>query len=146
MSTRVDVERILIRRCGRKMVAASMDGETDSGANDDLNDPIGCALRAMGYSVRNIAQVSDSDLSGVSIEEYDELFDRAELRTLENIAGNLDLVDISIGPRRESLAQLSSQVERAIERLQARINTLYGDSGEFEAGAISLDFQAKDDD
>lgn len=144
--TRANVETILIKRCGRKMLAASMDGTTSNGTNDDLNDPIGYALRVMGYQVTDIAQVADSDLAGVSVEEYDELFDRAELRTLENIAGNLDFVDISVGPRREALAQLSNQVERAVERLQARINRLYGDLGRFEAGAISLDFQAKDDD
>ncbi len=114
------------------------------GPMTDLNDPIGYALRVMGYAVADITAVADSDLAGLPAEEIDELLDRAELRTLENVAGNLDVVNISVGPRSESLGDLSRQVEALIRAKTERINARYGGERRLEGGAIDLDFQQKD--
>jgi len=115
-----------------------------SGSNDDLNDPIATALLDMGSQPVSLSDVADSDLTSVDPEEYPELFDRAELRLLESISGNLDMVNISVGPHKEELNQLAKQVEKAIDRLITKISRRYGDVN-FIAGVLALDFQAKED-
>jgi hypothetical protein len=145
--TRANVEATLIKRLGQKMTAAGLDGTTFSGSNTDLNDPIGTALRTIGVSVSDISLVTNSDLSGITGEQIDALLDLSELRTLQNIAGNLTVVDQSIGPRDMSLSQLSNQVEKAIQRLTERIAKVHGYGvGSLDASVISLDFQEKPSD
>lgn len=145
--TRANVENVLIRRCGKKMTAAGLDGTTVLGSNLDLNDPIAEALLTMEQSIGNVASVSDADLAGVASEDYGQLFDLAELRVLKSIAGNLDVVDFSLGPRRESLSQLSAQVEQAITRLEKAIQVKYGIGlGTLNADIVSLDFMQKFED
>ncbi len=139
--TRAQVERILISRCGLLLIAAGLDGVINNGTNGDLNDPIGSALRASGLSVADISFVADSDLSSVTDDLVDQVLDIAEHRALLNIEGNLDQVDITIGPRSESRNQLAAQVRVKIDRLEARISRLYGVGlGTLNAGVIGLDF------
>lgn len=139
--TRANVEAILVRRCGKLLEAADLDGTTVSGSNADLNDPIGWALRQCGYSVTSVAAVADADLVSVSAANTDKLFDLAELRMLETIQGNLDDVDIQLGPRQEALSQLAKQVEQRLERVQARVQREYGyGAPELEAGVITYEF------
>ncbi len=143
--TRANIEAILVRRCGSKMTAAGLDGATVNGSNVDLNDPIGTALRQCGYAVASITAVADADIANVATDDLDKLLDVAELRLLENIAGNLSMVDLAVGPRKESLSQFSEQVEKAISRLEAKCQRLYGVGlGSLSGGAISLDFQEYD--
>ncbi len=145
--TRTQVERILVKRCGLLLIAAGLDGVTINGTNGDLNDPIGTALRASGLSVADIAFVSDSDLASVTDDLIDQVLDIAEHRTLLNIEGNLDQVDITIGPRSESLNQLATRVKAKIEMLEARISRLYGIGlGTLTAGVIGLDFAEASED
>lgn len=141
--TRLDIENTLVKRCGKKMALVEMD-VVASGSNDDLNDPIATALLDMGSQPVSLSDVADSDLTSVDPEEYPELFDRAELRLLESISGNLDMVNISVGPHKEELNQLAKQVEKAIDRLITKISRRYGDVN-FIAGVLALDFQAKED-
>ena len=139
--TRTQVERILIKRCGLLMTAARLDGVTINGTNADLDDPIGVALRTSGLSVADISAVSDSDLASVTNDLTDQVLDIAEYRALQNIEGNLDQVDITIGPRSESLNQLATHIKSKIERLQMRISRQYGiGMGALSAGVIGLDF------
>lgn len=139
--TRANIEAILIRRAGKKMTAAGLDGTTITGSNPDLNDPIGSAILDMGYVPSSIATITDTDVSLIG-SSISELLDRAELRLLKNIAGNLDLVDITVGPRKESLSQLHDQIIKQIEKLADEINSKYGSGiSALDAGAISLDFQ-----
>jgi hypothetical protein len=145
--TRANVEEVLIRRCGKLLTAADLDGESYYGANKDLNDPIGWALRQMGYSVAAISQVADSDLAAVSDDAVDQFLDMAELRALENIEGNYDDVDISANGRSESLNQLIVQVTKRMDRLQQKIQRVYGVGlGSLQGGVIALDFMEKDED
>lgn len=139
--TRANVEAILIRRVGKLLTAADLNGTTMDGMNADLNDPIGYAVRRLGGTVASVVQVVDADLAGIASDDYDQLFDLAELRTLETIAGNLDDVDITLGPRSESLSQLASQVDKRIEKLAEKVQRTYGvDVGTLSAGVIGLDF------
>lgn len=124
--TRAQCEVELLSRCGKLLSAASLDGVTANGSNPDLNSPLGYALRQCGGSVADPSQVADSDLSALAASAYDKFFDLAEYRTLENIAGNLDLVDISEGPHRESLGQLAERVEKRLTRMQEKLQKTYG--------------------
>jgi hypothetical protein len=139
--TLVTAQQTIIKRCGKKMTVAGL-STTTATPNEDLADPLASALMDMGYQPQNIGLVTDADLSSVPEDRVAELFHRAELRTLENVAGNLDLVNISVGPRREDLGDLIKQVENAIDRLVTRIARLYGDEA-LTGGSISLDFQEK---
>ncbi len=121
--TRAQFESILLARCGKQLTAASLDGVTANGSNPDLNDPLGFAIRQAGGSVADPSAVADADLSGFAASSYDKLFDLGEYRTLENISGNLDLVDIQEGPHKENLSQLAAQVEKRLARLEKTLQT-----------------------
>jgi hypothetical protein len=146
-TTRANIEEILIRRCGSLMTAVGF-SVTASGAgnpNIDLNDPIGYGLRKAGFTVANIALVSDADIASITgdADELDEVIDIAEYRLLENIAGNLDDVDIKTGQISESLSQLAASLEKRMARLQNKLSSEYGlfvGGSELQAGVIGLDF------
>lgn len=139
--TRPNVEAVIVARCGALLIAAGLDGTTVDGTNASLNDPIGAALRKAGYTVSNIASVANADLAAVVVGDYDKVLDLAELRTLESILGNLDDVDIKLGPRSESLSQLAAMLEKRIDRLQDKVEEEHGIGlSSLQAGVIALDF------
>jgi hypothetical protein len=140
--TRAQVETVLLARCGKKMAIAGLDGTTHDGTNPDLTDPISASLFEMGY-LSDLGTVSDANLTSIEGNRVNEFLDRAERRCLENISGNLDLVNISLGPRREDLGQLVEQVENAIARLERKISQRYGDS-QLIGDTLRMDFQEKD--
>ncbi len=143
MTTRANVEAIIVRRLGAKLTAAGL-AVTCTGSNADLNDPIGEALRMLGLTVIDPLNIADADVAGVSGDDLSAFLAVTELRTLENISGNLTLVDQSIGPRRMNLGQIADQVEKAIARLTSKIQREYGYGvGALQGGAVSLDFQEK---
>lgn len=116
--TRANAEFLTVASVGPAMVAAGMDGTTVDGTNADLNGPIARAVRDLGHSVASAVLVVDADVAAVTDAQIDEFLDRAVLHTLEAVLGNLDDVDISVGPRSEKLSQLAAQLERRIERLR----------------------------
>jgi len=138
------LETIIIKRCGKKMLLVEMSITAD-GSNSDLNDPIATALLEMGFEIDDPSNVTDDDIYQVGSDQYNELFDRAERRTLESIAGNLDMVNLQVGSRREEFNQLSEQIFKAIDLLTRKILRRYGDGGSLSAGTLSLDFQEKDE-
>lgn len=143
--SRAQAESILIRRGGTLLTAASLDGTTVSGSNADLNDPLASALRQCGLTVANIASVADSDISALADTDIDKLLDLAELRVLESCLGNLDLVDVTAGPIKESLGQLGSRLEAAITRKGRAVEKKYGIGlGTLSSGLIDLGFQQQD--
>jgi hypothetical protein len=146
--TRANVEIILVRRVGRLMTAASLDGTTISGSNADLNDPICDALLTLGYSVTNITAVVDADVAQVTAAKTKRFLALAELRALENILGNLDLVNIRVGPRAEELHQLAEQVETAIERKKTELKRITALSGgaPFAGGISKSDKDTQEED
>ena len=138
-TTRAQVETILIRRAGKWLIAAGLDGTTISGSNVDLNDPLGFAIRACGGTVASIASVADADLATVPDSDLDKLLDIAELRTLESILGNYRLVDAKAGPVEAKASQLADRLERAIARLRSQLAIRYGIEGSsLSAGVIML--------
>jgi hypothetical protein len=118
---------------------------TITGNNDNLNDPIATALQQMGIEPSDITNIQDSDLEGVG--NVLQLIDLAELRLLENIHGNLDAVDITIGEQSERFSQFATSLEKSIEAKNQKIKEEYEIGlGTLTAGVIDLDFQAKGDD
>lgn len=126
MTTRAQVETVLIRRAGKLLTAAGLDGVTRTGANADLADPIGYALRQCGYSVADVSDPTTAEVAAVDEADIDKVLDIAELRTCENIAGNLDEVDYTLGPQSESLGQLATTLDKRIARLSEALLKNYG--------------------
>lgn len=140
--TRNDAEEMLVYRTGPLLTAAGMSLSYQSiNGNDDLNGPIGRAIRYLGYTVIDITSVADSDVAQVTDAQYDEFLDVADLFTLEVILGNLDDVDLTVGPRSEKFSQLAAQVERKLKWAVKRCSNLY-DYGlkEPEAGLLTVQF------
>lgn len=131
--TRANLESILVRRAGPLMEAADM-AVTVVGTNADLNDPIGFGIRASGGTVADPSLVTDADVATVSTSYFDLFLDRCELRLLENILGNLAMVDITAGPRSEKLSQLAEQVRHKIANIKARLE------GQCEPDTFGLNF------
>lgn len=138
------VQRKLIARCNKKMALVGFSTETTE-PNPDLVDPITSAMADLGIEPGNIAAVNNLDVARVQVSQVQEFFDRAELRLLENIANNIDMVNITLGPRREELSDLSTQVEKAISRMIDKVSRLYGDSAsaapKSSTGVLDYGFQ-----
>lgn len=143
--TRANAESILIRRVGTLFTAVGLDGTTVAGTNADLNDPLGYALRRLGYAVASAVSVADTDVDDVSAADTDAFLDVAELRALENAHGAaLTLVDISVGPRKESLGQMAEGLLQRMEAKRRQVEADYGiGAGELESGVLNLDFMEK---
>jgi hypothetical protein len=119
MATRAQVEALLIRRTGKLLLKVGLDGTTVNGSNGDLNDPIGWGLRKLGVTPANPVAVADGDVAQVT--RLDALLDLAELRTLENILGNLDLVTAEVGPRKEEFNDLARRLAQMIPRKREQV-------------------------
>lgn len=134
--TRVTGETVIVKRLGPLMTAAGM-AVTIVGTNADLNDPLAWATRALGHSTASVATVTNAELASVAAADYDNFLDLAEYRTLQNILGALDDVDIVVGPRSEKLSQLAEQAQKKLDRLEKRLGSLIDP---MEAGYITLEF------
>lgn len=144
MLTRANVESILVRRIGKLLTAAGLDGTTISGANQDLSDPIGWAVLQLGGAVTSRVSVADSDVATVAAADEEALLDLSELRALESALTNYDATDIKVGDRSESLGQLGGRLEKAIERKRAQVRATYGIGlATLSAGVIPLGFQQR---
>jgi len=122
--SRANVETVLVYRLGPLLTKAGQDGTTVDGTNVNLATPIGWALRMAGYSTASIASPTTAEVA-LAEDDIDEVLDLAEMRTLEDILGNLDDVDTSVGPRDEKLSQLAAQVEKKLKLVQDRLAGLY---------------------
>lgn len=121
--TRANAEVVIVNRVGGLMEFVGL-AVTFMGANEDLNGPLSWAARRMDLSLASPVTVTDSELSGLSDDDIDDFLDLAEYRILENIQGQLDLVDIAAGPRSEKLSQISAQVEKMLAARRDRINAI----------------------
>lgn len=145
--TRAQVEISLISRVGRWLTNASLDGETNDGTNESLNDAIAYAIRVAGGTVADLSLVTNGDFSAVAAADTDKLLDVAELRTLENVLSNFTLVDAKAGPVEAKQSQFADRLERVIARLRSQLAIRYGieSSATMTTGAISLNFTELDD-
>lgn len=134
--TRANCEVILVRRLKVLMEAAEL-AVTFAGLNADLDDPLAWAVRRVGGSTADISTATDAELAAVDVDDHDDLIDLAEYRVLRNVLGNLDLVDISAGPRAEKLSQLANQVRAMLEARESFVASFVTP---LTAGYLSLDF------
>lgn len=123
--SRANVEYILVARVGPLMVKAGQDGTTVDGTNTDLADPIAWGLQTAGYSVADITNPTTAEVAA-ALDDILEVSALAELRTLENLLGNLDDVDTALGPRDEKFSQLAAQVQRRLDWMAKWVGQLYG--------------------
>lgn len=140
--TRQYAESVIVNRCGGYLRAAEVD-TSQSGPIVFLEDSFSWAFSQIGV-IPLSSPVADDDFTRVTVDDTNKFLDLAELRTMENIIGNLALVDISVGPRREALSQLSTRAEAVVSRLEQKIAKLYGVGyGSLSSGVIEMDFQEK---
>jgi len=62
----------------------------------------------------------------VAEAEYDEFFDYGEYRALQNIRGNLALVDIRQGPQEQKFSQLAEQIGAMLATMKSDMERSYG--------------------
>ena len=138
--SRANVEYILEARLGPLMTKAGMDGTTVDGTNVDMADPIAWSLRQAGYSVADITAPTTAEVASAA-DDTDEILDLSELRTLENILGNLDDVDVTVGPRREALSQLADQCKSRLEAVKLKVEDAYGyGASVLSTGTLTYEF------
>lgn len=124
MPTLAAVETVLTRRLGSLLDEAGL--SVEAGPNPHLADPVAWALRALGYSVASIVDVSDSDLAPLATGHVDALLDLAELRTLEAVAGNMTAVDVTVGPVSERRGSLGDRVVKLVESRREAAQARWG--------------------
>jgi len=143
--TRANVENVLVSRTGPLLTKGGMDGTTVDGTNSDLADPIAWALRQVGYDTADITNPTTAEVAAAT-DDVDEVVDLAELRTLESILGNLDDVDVQVGPRREDLNQLAKQVETKLKRVGKWVEKTYGyGASVLGTGKVTFEFAEHQD-
>ena len=144
--TRANTELLLVARTKQWLSKASM-AITTAGTNADLNDPIAYGVLQSGGTVASRVLVTDADIATVASADEEQFLDIAELRTLQNVQGNLVVIDTAIGPRDEKLGQLLATLDKIVERKEERIEDLYGlGVAPLEVGVINLNFAEHDED
>lgn len=84
--------------------------------NVDLNDPIGYALRQMGYTTADITLVLSAEVASVSADKINKLLDVIEKRCMDTILQNLNDMSVFVGPKGSDLARLTGQLQSATDR------------------------------
>lgn len=123
--TRGDVEFVLTKRLAGFLARAEM--SVASGANDHFTDPIGWALRQLGYSTASLMAVTDGDLAPVTAAHIDALLDLAELRTAESMLLNLDKVDVQAGPVKTEWSDLRVDLLKYLPAKRSNVAAMWGD-------------------
>ena len=140
--TRANAEAELVSR-GRKWLELAELATTSSGSNADLAGPIAYGLRGLGVTLSNPTNPADADLAGLASSSYDQLYDAAEVRMLENALSNLGatLVDQTMGVETLRLSQARASLETLLERKLALLQSRYGIGlSTLTGGTINLDF------
>lgn len=146
--TRAEAEGILIQRCGKMLAAAGLDGTTVDGTNASLTDPLGVALRHLGFSPAGLVTVTTSDLSGISASNVVEFFDVANLAAMRNALNNWTEPDQVAGQdNRQDLGKLRTDLRATVEVEEARLADLYnyGVALGIAAGTLIYGFQTREE-
>lgn len=124
--TRADIELELISRVGGWLTNVGLDGATVNGTNTSLNSPIRYGIQGSGGSVVSPSLVTDADVQTVAANKLDQLYDIAELRTLDTVWSHFTLVDAKAGPVEAKSSQFAGYLKDRIAALRASIAALYG--------------------
>ena len=139
--TRASVEAVLIRRAGKLLTVAGLDGATKDGTNADLGDPIAFGLRQLGVTVASPSSPTDAEVGNLADDDQDQFFDMAEIRILETVLNHvLDLVNTEAGSRVDEYSQLANGIQLRLDRAELRARRLYGwTAGTLEASYAYLE-------
>jgi hypothetical protein len=136
---RLQVEKELVSRCGRRMALVGFSA-TATGSNPDLDGPIREGLLAVEM-VPAAWSVTDADLAGLPAAEIPLFLDVAELRLLESILQNCDEADQKQNSDEQDwgkfAADLGNQIEKKRQWLLQRY--LFG-VPRLDVGTLSLEF------
>lgn len=124
---RSQIEKVLIRRCGRQMAYAKMDATTEDGTNVDLSDPIATGLGSLGYVPGDPSSVTDGDLSSVQSADFNQLLEVAEWRCLESVLGNRASPDqMADTDNQQWHGKFFEALDKRVARLRKQIEDQYG--------------------
>lgn len=147
MTTRAQVESILVFRRGKAMVSQGLDGTTVDGTNPDLTDSIGSAIRWLGGTTADPLAVTDGDISTIPEVYQGAIFDAAEMYLLNALRGQYLAVDQVTGPFQAKLSQLPDRWLKDWELLRRKLEDEFGLGGpELEAGVFEHNFAAHGED
>lgn len=137
--TRVQAEVILVSRLGGLLRAANM-AVTVVGTNANLDEPFAWALQAMGEDFT--VSVSDVELADIADTDIPCFLDFAELRTLEDISGNLAFMMPLDKWGSKKAVLMTEHVAKKIERVKSRLSEFcgWGDQQEPAFGRVDLNF------
>ena len=146
--TRAEAESVLIRRCGKMLAAAGLDGTTADGTNADLSDPLGVALRHLGFSPASLTTVATSDLSAVDASNVVEFLDVASLAAMRAALNNWAEPDQTAGQdNRQDLGKLRESLRLTVAAEEKRLADLYnyGVASGISAGTLTFGFQTREE-
>lgn len=145
-ATRIEIDTLLVQRLSGLLTEVGFSVQID-GANADLIDPLGAALRELGYAQASIAAVTDADLAAVPADDYNRLLDLAEARVLESAFAQIVKVDERAGPLALHYSQLADRLERRLARKWEQIQSQHGlYTPSPVAGVITLQIAQHDED
>ncbi len=123
--TRAEVEFLLEKRLGRYLSRAQM-AVTAGQENPHLVDPLGWALRQLGYSPASLVTITNSDLAAVAAAHVDALLDLAELRTVESMLTNLSDVNVTAGPVSTDWSNLRTDLLKLAPAKRSNVAAMWG--------------------
>lgn len=136
---RAAVETALISRIGRRFTFIKLNGTTHDGTNADLNDPIREALGYLGVVPVDPTAIADVDFATVTAGGLTKLYDVAELRCLETVAGNWDQFDQTKGISQQMLGKMLDSLLALIKDKRAAILAQYGIGlGQLTGGGVTV--------
>jgi len=144
--TRAELETILLHRRANAIHYVSWDYTTHDGTNADLTDAIASAIRLLGGTVADLANVVTTDIETIPAEHQPALFDAAEFCLVANLRAQLIDVDLVTGPFAAKLSQLAERLRQDWLDLKKLLEEQYGIGGiEPEVGVIEQNFAAHGD-
>lgn len=120
MSTRADIQKVLIRELGPWLSVAGLDGETQDTPNDSLEHAIGRAIIGSGGTVQNPPTVTDADVGTITGGFYSFAV-LAQYYLLDTIWGNWPYVDQRDGDTEQKLNQLADRLQKKQEAIQEQL-------------------------
>ncbi len=127
IATIAEIEAEIVDRTGGLLIVAeiSQTPKTDASPRAYLASPIGYAIRKSGGSTAGVRNPTTSDLLTVDLAKLDQLYDLAELRTIDNALGNWTQPDQTEGPLSQKLGALATFFHDRAEALREKIKDVY---------------------
>lgn len=106
------------------IITSRLGGLLDEAGITDISPAIAFGVVEAEGSVADLSSATNAEVAAVSNEML--LLDLVEYRCVLDIIGNLAMVDITTGPRKEALGQLTKFALEYKENLEEKLKNLYG--------------------